>query len=156
MTANVASLERGIAKVRRLWRQDRYDLALVEVDRLLELSPNNPYLLVQRGELIQLQNGDEELPTLEDAKAALVSAVALDPDSPNALIELGYFVYAIEDDAKTAAKHFEKAVKLSADLFAQALVGHAEALSELGQETKAARLILEARTIASQYTRQMT
>lgn len=160
MNAKAASLKRGISKVRRLWREDRHDLALVEVNRLLELSPNSPYLLVQRAALIQLHKGVQNLKPsdLDDVKEALDSAVALDPESPNALIELGYlhFAYVSKDGAKTAAKHFERAVKLSADLFAQALVGYAEALSELGEKSKAQSAVLEASTVVLRHRAQMT
>ncbi len=110
--------------------------------------------------LIRLHKGVQNLKPsdLDDVKEALDSAVALDPESPNALIELGYlyFAYVSKDGAKTAAKHFERAVKLSADLFAQALVGYAEALSELGEKSKAQRAVLEASTVVLRHRAQMT
>jgi tetratricopeptide (TPR) repeat protein len=145
------SLKRGLDRVLALRREQRFDLALQDVTRLMELWPDHPRLLVLRAELIQLQGDEEGLPTLDDAKNDLKRAVALDPFSADALIELGYFLYAVEDDAKAAAKYFEKVVHLCVEQFTQALVGHAEALSELGQETKAASSLMEACSLAAHY-----
>ena len=90
-----------------------------------------------RAELTQLQDDAEGMPSLEDAELDLIRAVGLNEDSADSLIELGYFHYVHHDDAKEASKYFERAISLSVDQLTQALVGHAEALAELGHETKA-------------------
>ena len=138
------TLKRGISKVRRLWREERFAKALAEVDRLLSEWPNSPYLLVMRSDLIRLQDEEDGEPTLDDAKADLKLAVALDEDSPAALIELGYYVFAIEDDAGTAVKHFQKAIRLCRGLLKDALTGQAKALSELGRDVEALECLAQA------------
>ncbi len=67
------------------------------------------------------------------------------------MIELGYFHYVHHDDAKEASKYFERAISLSVDQLTQALVGHAEALAELGHETKASRSLMTACGLIAQY-----
>jgi tetratricopeptide (TPR) repeat protein len=138
------TLKRGISKARRLWREERFAEALAEVDRLLSEWPNSPHLLVMRADLISLQEDEEGEPTLEDAKADLERAVALDEDSPAALTELAYYAYEIEDDARTALKHFQKAVRLCRSLLKDALTGQAKALSELGRDVEALECLAQA------------
>jgi tetratricopeptide (TPR) repeat protein len=151
----LGSLKTGLRRVDRHWREGRFDEALAEVESLLQAWPNSSYLLIMRASLTRLQDDEDGTPTLEDAKSDLLAAVDLDPDSPAALIELGQFTNAIDDDARSAAKYFEKAVYLCADLLAQALVSHAEALSEIGNESKALNSVLDACTIVSRYREHM-
>jgi hypothetical protein len=147
----VEALKRGVSKARRLWGEGHRDRALSEVQRLLGVWPDNPRLLVMRAELTQLQDETDGIPSLEDAEADLIRAADLDDCAPDPLIELGYYNFVHHDDAKTASKHFEKAVSLGVDLLTQALVGHAEALSELGQDAKASRSLMTACGLVAQY-----
>jgi hypothetical protein len=145
------SFKRGVSKARRLWRDGRVDLALTQVQGLLGEWPDNPRLLVMRAMLTQLQDDVDGIPTLVDVKADLTRASGLDDPSPDPLIELGYYSFAVEDDARKATRYFDKAVHLSVDLLTQALVGQAEALSELGQEAQASRCLMTACSLVAQY-----
>ncbi|CAN5915167.1 hypothetical protein BH23PLA1_BH23PLA1_34240 [soil metagenome] len=98
------TLKKGLVKVGQDWQARRYVAALEGVERLLEFSPGNPVLFVMRAQLTQLQDEDSSGPSLRDVSKDLKSAVALDQQSPVPLIELGYFTYAIEDDAKKASR----------------------------------------------------
>jgi tetratricopeptide (TPR) repeat protein len=140
--SQVASLKRGLSHVWKAWREERFDLALNEVNRLLEKRPDNSQLLVLRAELAQLQ--EDGGPSLREVREELTLAVALDPRSPNALIELGYFHSAVEDDAEAASKSFRKAIKLCRDLLKEALLGQAEVLLELERDDEARTCLLEA------------
>jgi tetratricopeptide (TPR) repeat protein len=137
------SMKRGLAYVKREWRARRYDRALAGVDRLLKDWPDNPYLLTMRGNLIQLQEKDTG-PTLDDAKRALRRAVDLDGESPQALIELGHFLNATEDDVQAASDCFAKAIRLSERLLREALLGQAKVLVELGRRSEALACLTEA------------
>lgn len=147
----IDSLKRGIAKARRLWRDGRRDLALTEVQRLLTEWPDNTRLLVMRAQLTQLQDDADGVPTLDDAKNDLQKASELDDQSPAALIELGYLCYAVEDDSKAASRHFKKALNLCVDLLTQALVGHAGALADLDEKSKALNSLMEACSLVANY-----
>jgi tetratricopeptide (TPR) repeat protein len=137
-------LRRGLSTVRKLWREQQFGSALEEVNRLLEERPDNAPLLVMRAELIQLQDDEEGVPTLDDARADLKQAVALDETSPTPLIELAYFLFAVDDDAESASRYFQRAIKLGQSLLKEALVGQAEALSELGRESEAIDCLIQA------------
>lgn len=143
------NMKRGLAQVRRQWRTGRYDRALAQVDRLLKDWPDNPHLLILRGNLIQLQE-DDAGPTLKDAKRALQRAVDLDEESPSALIELGHFLNASEDDAKAAAKCFAKAIRLCKRLLKEALLAQAKVLSELDRRPEALACLTEVYWLQSQ------
>jgi hypothetical protein len=66
-----------------------------------------------------------------------VAVVDLDDESPRTLIELGHFLDAAEDDAKTAETCFAKAITLCKRQLKEALLGHAKVLSELERRPEA-------------------
>src|SRR5262249_25621094 len=139
----LTTFKRGVAKVRRDWKEGRYEVALAEVDRLLKEWPDNPQLLVMWADLIQLQeqaNGS----SLEGAKAAYRRAAELDGEGSPALVELGHFLYALEDDAKSASKAYEKAIVAYRRLLIEALLGKAKALHEMERVTEARACLDEA------------
>ncbi len=140
------SMKKDIAKVWQLWRLGQYDRALAEVERLLETRHDNSQLLVMRSQLIRLQDREDKdaTPTLDDAKADLELAVELDEQSPVALLEMGYFLYAIEDDAKAASQYFQKAIVECQQLLREALLGQAGALEEQGRESAARDCLVRA------------
>jgi tetratricopeptide (TPR) repeat protein len=140
---SLRSFKRGIAKARGEWLARHYDRALAEVSRLLKEWPDNPQLLVMWADLIQLQETDEG-PSLADARAAYQRAAELDDQAPAALIELGDYQYAIEEDAKAASRYFGKAIALCKDLLKNALLGQAKALAELDQRSAALACLAEA------------
>jgi tetratricopeptide (TPR) repeat protein len=138
-----ALLKRGLTKIHRDWQAGRYGRALAAIDELLQAWPDNPRLLIMRAQLIQLQ-ANENAPALDQAKAALRRAVDLDEESPAALIELGHFLFAVDDNAAAASKCFTKAIALCKGLLKDALVGKAEALSELKRQPDALACLAEA------------
>jgi tetratricopeptide (TPR) repeat protein len=142
------TLKLGLAKVQRQSQAGRYDKALALLDELLPAWPNHPPLLVRRAELLQLQE-DRDASSLKEAKAALHQALELDPESPPVLIELGHYYYAVEDDAKTGADYFEKAITLCKQLLKEALLGQADALAELEQRENALASLAEAYWLGS-------
>jgi tetratricopeptide (TPR) repeat protein len=140
---SIGTFKRGVTKVRRDWQEGRYEAALGEVDRLLSEWPDNPQLLVMRADLIQLQERTDG-PPLEDAKAAYRRAAELEGKFPAALVDLGYFLYAVEDDAKAANKTFDKAIVACRRLLVEALLGRAKTLHEMGRVSEARACLDEA------------
>ncbi len=132
---STAGYKRALAEVQSLLARRKYGEALANVDALMGDWPDQPALLVLRGELIQLQA--EDGPPLEDAAAALKRAVALDDRNADAWLELGHFQFAVEDDAKAAEKCFSRAIGASSAALVAALLGRAGALEELGRKQEA-------------------
>jgi tetratricopeptide (TPR) repeat protein len=143
MKAAITTWKRALGRIHRESRIGRYAQALAEVDRLLTDWPNNPRLLILRGNLIQLQDEDA-VPTLEDARHDLERAVELAEESPAALIELAHFLFAVEDDDKAAARHFDKAIALGKRLLKDALVGKAAVLADMERRPEAVACLAEA------------
>jgi tetratricopeptide (TPR) repeat protein len=137
------TFKRGVAKARRDWQEGRYDVALEEVARLLKEWPDNPQLLVMWSDLIQLQEKTNG-PSLEDAKGAYQRAADLEGAFPAALVELGHYVYAVEDDAKAANKIYDKAIVAGRRLLIEALLGRAKALHEMERLAEARACLDEA------------
>ena len=125
----MAGYKRATAEIRSLRGRRKFAEALASVDALLEEWPDQPALLVLRGELVQLQ--DEKGPPLEDAAASLKRATALDERNADAWLELGHFQFAVEDDAKAAEKSFGSSIAASSESLIAALIGRAGALEEL-------------------------
>ena len=102
---------------------------LRKVDKLLKRYPNNSYLLVLRGKLIQRQK-DDNGPSLKDAENNLTDASILDPDSVSSLIELGFFNDVLMVKPKKAKKYFDRAITLAAHQLVTALVGRSIMLED--------------------------
>jgi tetratricopeptide (TPR) repeat protein len=140
---SLTAFKRGVAKVRRDWQEGHYEAALREVDRLLKEWPDNPRLLVMWADLIQLQDATNG-PSLGEAKSAYQRAAELEGDGSPALVELGHFLYSLDDDAKSANKIFDKAITAYRRLLIEALLGRAKALHEMGRVSEARACLDEA------------
>ena len=129
-----AAFKTGLERLDHLWKPGQFGKALAVVDRLLSDWPDNPLLLVKRAQIIQLQE-TENGPSLEEARGALERAVALDEESPQPLIELGFFLLNVEDNAVAAADCFRKAEALVTGLLKECRKGKKAALAEASEET---------------------
>jgi len=129
------SFDSGLAELAKLWEPGRFQKALALVNRLLQEWPDNPVLLVKKAHLIQLQETMEG-PSLEVAREALERAAMLDDHSPFPLIELGFFHFAVQDDAQTALRYFQEAEALSKTLLKECRSGMKAAMSELAENQR--------------------
>ena len=143
-----ALLKKGLERVRKAEKAGRIDQALAELEKLLELSPENPALLLLRAELIQL--GSETAPPLAEAKECLRLATELESDSPAGWLELGHFALAVEDDAQAAIRSFDQAIRRGRELLTEALAGKAKALAELRQREEALACLAKAYWVQNQ------
>ncbi len=132
---STTTLKRKVSEVNSQMSRGSYSAALQAVESLLDQWPGAAPLHILRAELIQL--GDESGPSLDEAKKSLAEALKADPNSIEALIEQGHFQFAVDDDAKAAAKTFEKAIAASAKMLVAALLGRAAALAELDRRQEA-------------------
>jgi len=130
-------------KVHQLFKDKKYDEALVELGSIKNDFLLPPNISVLKGVCIQLGK-DEKLPLgLEDAEKAYKNALEVDSEYINALLELGFFYLNVKDDATKALFQFKKAFALSRSKLTEAIQGYAECLSELESQEKALKFIEE-------------
>ena len=141
-------LKKGLERVHKAEKAGQIDLALPELDRLMEVSPDNSTLLMLRAELIQL--GSDNAPPLADAKECLRQSTELESESPAGWLELGHFALSVEDDAKAALPSFDKAIRLCQEMLTEALAGKAKALAELKQRDEALACLAKAYWVQNQ------
>jgi tetratricopeptide (TPR) repeat protein len=99
---------------------------LRRIESALEDCPSAE-LWILRGDAIQLS--DASTYTLEDVERSYERAIEFEPSLPDPYESLGYFHYAVMDDAEKAKSFFERAISLGGGESAKA--GLREALSEL-------------------------
>ena len=98
-----------------------------------------PGYLVHKAVVIQLSDGNEY--TLEDAQACLQKALLLDANCLGAYIELGYFHYAIRNDATQAITHFDEGYLRAKQLLLEIELGRAKTLIDLSRDAEALAVI---------------
>src|SRR5439155_24166898 len=106
-----AALRRNLERVRRLCDRKKYREAFDAADKLRVQWPDNVEVLVLWANLLQLQDEDHG-PPLAAARLALKRATELDGENPMPWIELGHFLFALDDDTPAAVRCFSKAAAL--------------------------------------------
>ena len=141
-----ASFTKGLAEAMALRNEDKFDRALKRVEELQKAWPGNAQLLILWGRLVQLQ--DDPTHTLNEVKRALQQAIELDKDSPEAAIELGFFLDGVEDDPLGAAKAFAQGIAAARHHLIEDLLGQAKAFIQLDRREDAIRSLVEAHQLA--------
>lgn len=136
------SIKQGVAKVFKLWRDEDYDAALLEVEQLMEVSPGNAQLQLLWASLVQLQENPKN--DLDEVRKALQDAVDLDKNSPVCAIELGHFLDAVDDNPRAASKVFAEGAAVARRLLIEALLGQANAQLQSGKRESALKCLSEA------------
>jgi tetratricopeptide (TPR) repeat protein len=127
-----------------LVRSERFDEAALYLSKLEEERRLTPAELVLKGRLIQLGSASNAL-SLEDAEAAFHSALSMDPDYVPALLELGWFLHAVEDDTTQGLSFFERALDVCRNQMSEAVRGKMECLEELESEEAAQKFLKKLR-----------
>jgi hypothetical protein len=99
-----------VKDIRALMQVEDFDGCLRAFQCLEDQRPLTPGDLVVKSRCFQLTPG--KAASLERAEECLRAALDLDDEYIPALIELGWFHYAIQDDAKTGLAYFVKAEEL--------------------------------------------
>ena len=126
-------------KLRKLLGENDFSSALKllhDSETLQQLTPRD---LLLKGRILQLADGGES--NLEEAEAALASALEMDEHNIEAMIELGYFYYAVADDTKKAKRLFDRAISLSREMLGDAVLGKGKCLAELSSPVAAVRFL---------------
>jgi tetratricopeptide (TPR) repeat protein len=124
------------AKLNRSIETFDFDGAVEILNAMEQRCPLSPRELVLKARCLQLGSGalgDE----LEKAEAALKAALASDEEYVPALVELGWFLYAVADDALGGKKLFERAFEVSSRDWQEALAGLFKTIVESESESAA-------------------
>jgi len=135
------TFKQNLSTISNLWESQDYDSALAKVEELQKSWPGNSQLLILWSRLVQLQENPGH--DLNEAKTALQQAIDLDKTSPAAVIELGYFLDAIEDDPQAAIKSYSEGVGLARKLLIEGLIGQAKGFLQLEKKESAQECVLE-------------
>ena len=127
--AEDATSEKLRRRLADAFKAEEWDDCIRLYERLDAETHLTVYEQVRRNYCLQLGSG--EVGTLEEAEAALQKALKDAPDYVPAILELGWFYYVVQDDAKEALAYFKRAEELSRDSLAEALRGRNESVEEL-------------------------
>jgi len=118
------------------WKEKKFNETYEKIHDIIKTYPTSYKLHVILSSAIQMSDTPlkEEGEPLDVAKKHLELAGELAPDLPEPFNELGYFSYAIEDDAKGAIKYFQKAYENNTRHFKETLVGLLKCYIELKDE----------------------
>ena len=96
-------------------------------------------LLVLKGRCIQL--AEETIYTLDDAKSAFLKAIQINAKSIEALTELGWFYYNVQDEPSKAKEYFQQALSYSKDNLLESIDGCSRCIKELESENESKAFI---------------
>ena len=114
--------------------QDIRDAEIGRLDQLITKYPEAVELRIRKADWIRLGTEDSVY-SLEDARDSLLEAIEIDPDHPEALAELGWYEFVIEDSAETAIVWFKHS--MDSGLTESNVAGCVQALTELGRLAEA-------------------
>ncbi len=144
---DMQAITNGLNELDALHAAGAFDDALTLIDSLIEQYPYCAMLWTKRGKLMQL--ADDDKISLNDIQASFERACILAPSDPEPQLELGYFLYAVQDDAKAGSTHFAAAVTQADDSLRDALAGHLRCAVELGDDITTTSLLDRMRQVFS-------
>jgi tetratricopeptide (TPR) repeat protein len=133
-----SDFKQQLRAIRRARRNGNADAALAELEKMLKTWPDHPHLLVEKSRLIQLS--ENPLLPLAHAKRALKRAIAVDDDSPTPWIELGYYLFVIDDQDEKAEEKFDRAIELALRHLIEAITGKLEAVLDQDDPLRARKV----------------
>lgn len=113
-------------QVGAMLREERFDEALSLIESLER--PLTSAELVLKGRAIQLSTGHSA--QLDEAEGAFREALALDDEYVPALLELGWYYFAVADDPHQGLECFRRALALSEGAIREATEGVSRCLEE--------------------------
>ena len=111
--------------------------ALLEIQELEQTVKMSPRLLVLKAMCLLLS---EEDGPLEDVESALRAALSLDDEYVDAYLELGWFLYAVQDQTTEAQAAFDRALHVLRKLNCEVIRGLLACAEELTPEASPEQL----------------
>jgi Tfp pilus assembly protein PilF len=129
MNTRLIKIKAQLEHLQQLKDDEQYDQALKELVNIPE-EERSSEMWVLYGQLIQLAGDSGNIP-LSEVERSYEKAMLLSPQNPVPMIEMGWYLFAVKDDAKLAKPYFEKALALIAKEQRMALWGYARCVEEL-------------------------
>lgn len=123
----IEQFERHVAE---LMQREDYDGAVLVLRGAQEERGLTVEELLLLARCLQLTTEEFDV-SLDEVKAVYQQALVRGPDHLETLIDVGWYILAVEDSAEEALPYFERAVSLQVDLLAEAIEGKAKCLEEL-------------------------
>jgi tetratricopeptide (TPR) repeat protein len=138
------------------YRQRQYATTIRQADEILKVCPLSVPALLAKARAIQLLSEDATMKryTLDAAKDALLSACEADPHSTEALNELAFYLYAVEDKSREAYEVFEKSITISLANLSEAIAGQSKCLIDTNRMTasEASRAVKKSKALLNKLT----
>lgn len=125
-----------LQKVIEMSKNEKHTEALSLIELMIKEHGEIPLLLVMKGVNIQLSSDDTY--NLDDVRNSFEKALMYDEEYVDAILEMAWFEYAVEDNAGAANERFDKAIHILKKQFEEALSGKAKCILETasGKELK--------------------
>lgn len=132
--------------VKALRSENRFSEALELLLEKSELVNMNPALLVEKGQLIQLDEKNVGNFQLADVLECYGRALEIDPIHVPAMLEIGWFCLNVDGNPEKALEHFERGLEILAPGsagFGGAVAGKVYCLGELNDRNVATKFLEE-------------
>jgi tetratricopeptide (TPR) repeat protein len=107
------------SEIRRLCSEGKYTDAVRLIEDLESVGPVSADLLVQKAMCLQLLEDG----SLEETEDTFKAALAMKPDSVEALIEYAWYALNVKDDAAAADELFQRALRLQSRVNTEIMTG---------------------------------
>ena len=132
-------------EIRILMGEKKYNEAILIIEKLEIANPINPKILILKARCIYMSDSKNKY-TLNDVKKLYKKVLELDNNHIEALIELGYFYYANDNNPNKAIPYFTKAIKLNKNFLIDSIKGIVKCFEETKSVLFALSYLKEARS----------
>jgi tetratricopeptide (TPR) repeat protein len=129
-------------QVERLYKRQLFNEAAKLLKRVPSEYPWTVPQLILKGHIIELSDDSEEW-SLADARKSYETALRIDPENVEAMLELGWFHLHVMDNRSKALPYFEKAISVLTRQFGEALTGKASCIEEETSAKAASKFLQE-------------
>jgi tetratricopeptide (TPR) repeat protein len=134
-------MEISLKQIKEQLKSNDFSKTLDLINQAIEQRILYPEILILKANCLQISDKGKE--TLEDIQRIYEQALTIDENYCNALIELGYFNYAVMDNAKLGKNYFNKALTLLKSKLNETIVGLGKCIEEIDSQEAATKFIHE-------------
>jgi hypothetical protein len=126
--------------IKQLCSERKYSEALQRIKEIERSGDVTAELLVQKAMCLQMADDNG---TLEEVEQTFETALQLEPESVQALVECGWFQLNVKDQPQCAQVLFSKALELQVSVNTEIVAGLLKCYREVSPENHSERLLTE-------------